>query len=90
MFPPIGACVKVLPIDNMIRQSACMDSVGSAWATSCSEAIRDTSAVIKSHTSASGGWQEGWGGGGEREERMKDEALASQRGSGQGLNVQDH
>ena len=64
MFPLIGACVKVLLIDNMIGQSACVDSVGSAWATSRSEAIRDTSAVIKSHTSASGGWQEEWGVGG--------------------------
>lgn len=68
----------------MIRQFACTD-MGFALATSSSAAIRGTSAVIKSHTLASGGRQEtgrGRGGG--------DEALTLQRGSGQGLNVQDH
>lgn len=65
MFSPMGACAVVWLINNMIRQSACMDTVGFAEATSSSEAIRDTSAVIKSHTLASGGWQEG----GERKQR---------------------
>lgn len=54
-------CRGVL-IDNLIRQSASMDTTGFAQATNSSEAIRDTSAVIKSHTLASGEWQEEGGG----------------------------
>lgn len=41
-------CLK----SNMIRQAGCMDYLGFAWATSSSEAVSYTSAVIKSHTLA--------------------------------------
>lgn len=37
-------CLK----SNMIRQAGCMDYLGFAWATSSSEAVSYTSAVIKS------------------------------------------
>lgn len=46
MFSPIGARAKVWRINNVIGQSARMDTVSFAYATSSSEAIRDTSAVI--------------------------------------------